>query len=153
MTSEQWSVSMRKAGNGGTARDERRRATEGAQAIDRLASANGVAPAIRRAGELAPTSPTDESAHGSEVGLTIAVVHAADGVRQVVAARSADDLMDALADYVRRRATKQLWPRVARRVHELLVRGRAASAVELYFAQAGHRWDEERLTLSSVEPR
>ncbi len=99
----------------------------------------------------APSEPSLALASDTEVA--VAIVHAADGVRHLVAARSADELFGELADYVRRHAPKQLFPSGAKRVLGLLERGNADGAVRLYFALAGRRWDEERLTLRNVELR
>jgi hypothetical protein len=106
-------------------------------------------------GELAATERGSRDADEPRAtsGVAVAVVHAADGVRHLVAAHSGEELIGALADYVRRRAGTQLWPRSARRVLDLLERGRAEAAVRLYFALTGSRWDQEHLTLRSVELR
>lgn len=101
----------------------------------------------------------DVSAIGVDVarddaeGIAVAVVHGADGVRHLVAAHSAEERLHALAEYVKRRAGSQLFPRSARRVLDLIERGRSDRAVRLYFALVGRRWDDERLTLASVELR
>jgi hypothetical protein len=110
--------------------------------------------ARRRDDVRAALAPSESSlAVASESEVAVAIVHAADGVRHLVAARSADELFGELADYVRRHAPKQLFPRSAKRVLDLIERGRADAAVRLYFSLAGRRWDEERLTLRSVELR
>ncbi|MHB1313300.1 MAG: hypothetical protein ACYC3L_14890 [Gemmatimonadaceae bacterium] len=82
---------------------------------------------------------------------TMAVVHAADGVRFVATETGPDALFAQLAEYVRTRCDDVLWPDAAGRVHTLLGSGNLRAAIALYFDRTGERWDEERLELLTVE--
>ena len=82
--------------------------------------------------------------------LFVAVVHAADGVRLVVAAESRPELVRRLAEYVRRRAVHVLRAAHARHVRELLARGELEGAVEVYFGLVGERWYEEWLVTTAL---
>ena len=75
----------------------------------------------------------------------LAVVTAADGIRFSTSAPSHEHLLRDLAAYVARRAPTCLWLADARRVRAALRRGDTASAVALYFARVGQRWDAEQL--------
>lgn len=86
------------------------------------------------------TPPTRESQY-------TAVVHAADGVRFIAAARRPDELAAQVVNYIRERCDDSLWPTDARRVHELIDERRLYSAIALYFSKVGGRWDVERLEL------
>ena len=72
-------------------------------------------------------------------------VTAADGIRFSASALSHEYLLRDLAAYVARRAPTCLWLADARRVRAALRRGDTASAVALYFARVGQRWDAEQL--------
>ena len=78
----------------------------------------------------------------------VAVVHAADGVRLLVATDSRRELVLRLAEYARQRCNHALRPDHARHLRGLLVRGEFEAAVELYFGLVGQRWDEEWLVTS-----
>lgn len=73
------------------------------------------------------------------------IVRAPDGVRFAVSGQSLDEVMSAVAEYVRERFRDVLWPRDARHVGELIARRDAYAAVAAYFALVGSRWDEELL--------
>ena len=82
--------------------------------------------------------------------LHVAVVHSADGVRFATAAASRTELVERLAEYVRRRAPRTLWPADARYVRSLLIRGELEAAVEVYFGRVGDRWDREWLATTAI---
>jgi hypothetical protein len=82
--------------------------------------------------------------------LHVAVVHAADGVRVVMAEGSRASLLLRLAEYVRGRAPHALWPDEAERVRRALAAGRRREAIEVYFAEVGRRWDAEVLFTTRV---
>jgi hypothetical protein len=83
-------------------------------------------------------------------GIYVAMVHAADGLRLVVAGASRAELVRRLAEYVRRRAVHMLTDEHARHVRGLLARGEMEAAVETYFGLVGERWDEEWLVTAAV---
>lgn len=95
--------------------------------------------------EMKQTAPA-----GGTQTLHVAVVHSAGEVRLVTAAVSRSALDEALAEHVHKSARHQLWPEDARRVRRLLSNKQFASAVELYFASVGGRWDEERLFIEAI---
>ena len=80
----------------------------------------------------------------------VAVVHAADGLRLATAAASRAELVQRLAEYVRRRAEHALRAEHARHVRGLLARGELEAAVEVYFGTVGERWDEEWLVTAAL---
>ena len=80
----------------------------------------------------------------------VAVVHAADGLRLATAAASRAELVQRLAEYVRRRAEHALRAEHARHVRGLLARGELEAAVEVYFGTVGERWDEEWLVTATL---
>lgn len=77
-----------------------------------------------------------------------AFVYALDGVRFVAAAASHRAVIRRVAQYVERRADDALWANDAGRVRRLLEDGAHEEAVELYFALAGQRWDEEWIVVT-----
>jgi hypothetical protein len=90
---------------------------------------------------------SDMQAPASQEDLFSAVVHAADGVRFAASARRAEELAAQVVGYIEDRCDEVLWPKVARRVRDLIAGRRHYAAIALYFAQVGDRWDEERLEL------
>jgi hypothetical protein len=96
----------------------------------------------------APTA--DASVAIGALPLHVAVIHAADGVRRVMAEASRAALELKLAEYVRLQSAHALWPEAAERVHRSLAAGRRRAAIELYFAEVGRRWDEELLFTTRV---
>ena len=83
-----------------------------------------------------------------------AVVHAADGVRFIAAARRPDELAARVVSYIRERCDDMLWPADARRVHKLIDERSSYAVIWLYFSSIGSRWDAEHLELGglSLEP-
>jgi hypothetical protein len=77
--------------------------------------------------------------------LHAAVVHSRDGIRLLTASASAEQTLDAVAQYVLRHADHMLWPVDARQVAGLLAIGRLRAGVDLYFDRVGERWDREFL--------
>lgn len=80
----------------------------------------------------------------------VAAVYAADGVRFLAGAHTADALMQRLGEYVVRHAERMLYEEDARRVHRMLAEGRAADAVAYYFERVGRRWEREFLRVEVV---
>jgi len=99
---------------------------------------------------------TEKSTRGEATGaeaanaLFVGVVHADDGVRFMAAATSRRELVNRLADHVRRWGGYLLRPDHARHVRTLLLRGESEAAVELYFGLVGKRWDKEWLVTAVV---
>jgi hypothetical protein len=91
------------------------------------------------------TAPTPDSQF-------TAVVHAADGVRFIAAARRPDELTARVVSYIRERCDYTLWQSDARRVHELIDDRQFDEAIELYFSKIGGRWDVEQLELGGQSP-
>jgi hypothetical protein len=79
-----------------------------------------------------------------------AIVHAADGVRFVARGPNRQSLTEQLVAYILSRCDEVLWPPTARQVRALVEAGRPTEAVDLYFADVGDRWDEERLELGGI---
>jgi hypothetical protein len=79
-----------------------------------------------------------------------AVVHAADGVRFVVAMTNQSALFERLSQYVLANVEHQLWPRDCIAVIDMLRRGEFEAAVEHYFNCVGSRWDAEWLVCSNA---
>ena len=106
-----------------------------------------------RGRENTQASSTDGEVTREEGGLTlhVAVVYGVKDVRHVTAATSRAALAVKLADYVRRHAGNQLWPRDTRRLRRLLAAQRFEAAIEHYFSSVGGRWDEERLVVEAVD--
>jgi hypothetical protein len=77
-----------------------------------------------------------------------ALVYALDGVRFVATAASRRALMRRVAHYVERHADDALWANDASRVRRLLEDGAHEEAIELYFALAGQRWDDEWIVVT-----
>ena len=82
--------------------------------------------------------------------LHVAIVHSSDGVRFATAGASRAELVQRLAEYVRRRAPHVLWTDDARHVRALLARGELEAAVEVYFGRVGDRWDAEWLVTTAI---
>ncbi|HEX6535706.1 MAG TPA: hypothetical protein VF041_14005 [Gemmatimonadaceae bacterium] len=83
--------------------------------------------------------------------LHVAVVRAIDDIRLVAAASTRGALLAPLAVYVERCADAQLAPESAERVRRLLRAGHLDTAISLYFACVGDRWDEEWLDIREVD--
>ena len=81
-----------------------------------------------------------------------AIVHAADGVRFVAVAQNPTALAAKVAGYICERCDFALWPPVAAKVRAAIDHGDPRSAIALYFAHVGDRWDDEHLELGGVAP-
>lgn len=81
----------------------------------------------------------------------VAVVHAPDGIRLVVAASSRPAVYRELAAYVLRNAEHRLWPRDLIEIVDRVREGKLEDAVECYFAHVGSRWDAEWLECSETD--
>lgn len=82
--------------------------------------------------------------------LHVAAVMTVDGVRFAAAEPTRDALLAALGRYVAASAPDALWPEDASEVSERIVRGEIDDAIEVYFAAAGCRWDDEWLVTLEV---
>jgi hypothetical protein len=74
-------------------------------------------------------------------------VCAADGVLFSATAECASDLLRRIVEYIRARCDYVLWPADAHAVRALIDANQPGSAIALYFASVGQRWDGERLEL------
>lgn len=104
---------------------------------------------------VAPT-PVRESSHAVPAGgerqlVHVAIVYAADEVREILVTVQSKRLWSDLARYVEENARMKLWPKDAETVLDLLNAGRVETSVEMYFDRVGLRWDRERLHLDVVE--
>jgi hypothetical protein len=77
--------------------------------------------------------------------LYVSIVAAIDGARFAVVAANEEQCIAQVASYVAEQAPRQLWPRSAQRVQQLLAAGNDAGAVAEYFRRSGERWDREWL--------
>lgn len=84
--------------------------------------------------------------------IFVAVVSTFDAVRFSAAAMTRHDLVEQIAEYVRRNAHEQLWPAHAAEVCVLIDTGLLEPAIERYFALVGERWDDEWLVTTTCVP-
>lgn len=92
---------------------------------------------------------------GSGVGdrqfTHVAVVHGEQRVHSIMAAATAEDLTERVAEYVRANAPQQLYALDRARVSALLASGATQAAIRYYFDRVGRKWDREWLHLDVVE--
>lgn len=81
----------------------------------------------------------------------VAVVHGEQRIHSIMAAGTAEELTERVADYVRENARVQLYASEAERVLGLLAAGAVDPAVRFYFDRVGRKWDREWLHVDVVE--
>ena len=82
--------------------------------------------------------------------IYVAAVIATDGIRFATAGHTRDEVLSAVATYVRERSAVQLWPDRARLVRDYLDRGECEAGIGAYFATVGDRWDQEWIITMEV---
>jgi len=106
---------------------------------------------VHNAGGTAAATTTPFATTSASAPMTHAIVHAADGVRAVLTASHPDDIFERLATYVRRRCDDVLRDEAAAHVRTLLDDGKLPEGVTHYFERIGERWDDEHLSLVTLE--
>lgn len=81
----------------------------------------------------------------------VAVVHGEQRIHSIMAAPTAAELTERVADYVRENARVQLYASEAERVTAMLAAGATDAAVRYYFDRVGRKWDREWLHVDVVE--